>query len=65
MTYARRLESLTSWLEWCFESQHEVLDKCTSCGGWGDHGLEEETGCLYTCYACYGTGKYHLASEAQ
>lgn len=55
----RRLESLNSWLEWGFECQHEVLDKCTSCGGWGDHGFEEESGFLYTCYGCEGTGKYN------
>lgn len=30
---------------------------CDSCDGTGDHGIEEESGCLYTCYACCGTGR--------
>ena len=33
-----------------------ITIRCESCGGFGDHGYEEETGCAYTCYACYGTG---------
>jgi hypothetical protein len=41
----------------------EPSDDCDSCGGWGDHGVEEETGCLYVCYACGGTGKMGLALE--
>lgn len=32
-------------------------DYCESCGGFGDHGFEEETGNPYVCYACGGTGK--------
>jgi hypothetical protein len=30
---------------------------CSSCDGFGDHGVEEESGCLYACYACGGTGR--------
>jgi hypothetical protein len=37
-------------------------ETCESCGGFGDHGIEEETGCLYTCYCCYGTGKVRACS---
>lgn len=61
----QQIEFLTSWMEWEVETQHEVLDKCTSCGGWGDHGFEEETGFLYTCHACFGTGQYDARSLAQ
>ena len=60
----RKLETLQSWLEWCLEAQSEMLDLCTSCDGDGHHGYEEETGCLYSCYMCGETGKYHLTSEA-
>lgn len=29
---------------------------CPSCGGYGDHGIEEESGCAYVCYRCGGDG---------
>ena len=32
-------------------------DYCESCGGWGDHGFEEESCNPYVCFACGGTGK--------
>ena len=38
------------------EKQSERNEVCESCGGFGDHGYEEESGMPYTCYACYGTG---------
>ena len=31
-------------------------DYCESCGGWGDHGFEEDSGNPYVCHACGGTG---------
>lgn len=57
------MELLNSWLEWCHELQAEELGTCTTCDGYGDHGFEEETGCLYTCYGCGGTGKYYPYSH--
>lgn len=33
----------------------ETRVDCPSCGGWGDHGLDDE-GKVYTCYTCYGEG---------
>lgn len=30
---------------------------CPSCDGYGDHGVEEESGCLYVCYCCGGSGR--------
>lgn len=33
---------------------------CPSCGGWGDHGIEEESGCRYACYCCGTSGKTSL-----
>ena len=59
----RRLESLNSWLEWCWEAQYEAWDQCTSCDGVGYHGIEAETGCAYSCYACGETGKYGKCNE--
>ena len=38
------------------EKQSEHNEVCESCGGEGYHGIEEESGMPYTCYACYGTG---------
>ena len=38
------------------EKQSERNEVCESCGGEGYHGIEEESGMPYTCYACYGTG---------
>ena len=35
----------------------EQSDVCESCGGWGYHGIEEESGLPYVCYSCCGTGK--------
>lgn len=32
---------------------------CPSCYGDGFYGVEEETGKLYICYGCAGTGRYH------
>lgn len=32
------------------------MSDCPSCGGFGDHGVEEESGCLYVCYCCGGSG---------
>jgi hypothetical protein len=59
-----RFETQESWEEWVMLTQAEATDTCMRCGGWGDHGVEEETGCLYTCYACGETGKYFPVSEA-
>ena len=33
-----------------------ITTNCTSCGGVGDHGYEEESGLPYTCHGCGGTG---------
>lgn len=30
--------------------------QCPSCDGFGDHGIEEESGCRYACYACGMSG---------
>ena len=38
------------------QSLGKVPDYCESCDGFGDHGIEEETGRLYICYSCGGTG---------
>jgi hypothetical protein len=60
-----RFETQQSWQEWVVLTQAEATDTCISCYGWGDHGVEEETGCLYTCYACCGTGKYYPYKRAE
>lgn len=41
------------------EAYFAAQNICMSCDGFGDHGVEEETGCLYVCYGCGGTGKYN------
>lgn len=46
--------------EYCRDEQCLALDECPSCNGWGDHGFEEETGRMHYCYACCGTGRYHI-----
>jgi hypothetical protein len=47
-----------AWQEWLArEAHYEAINCCTHCGGFGDHGLDED-GCLYVCYGCGGTGKY-------
>ena len=38
-------------------------DYCESCGGWGDHGFEEDSGNPYVCHACGGTGKCHIVKR--
>ncbi len=50
--YAQQMEMLAA------EEYYEAQNICPSCGGHGDHGLDED-GCLYVCYGCGGTGKYH------
>ncbi len=50
----------TEWREYC-DWQYMILSPyCQSCDGFGDHGVEEESGCLYTCYACGGTGRIQV-----
>lgn len=39
---------------------YETQDICPSCHGDGDHGFEPDTGRLYVCFGCGGTGKYKL-----
>jgi len=41
------------------EARCQLMNICPSCEGAGDHGIEEETGCPYICYACGGTGKFY------
>jgi hypothetical protein len=53
-------EILTAWKEYAnwqylLESSPKL---CERCDGEGYHGFEEESGCAYVCYACYGTGHY-------
>ncbi len=38
---------------------------CESCGGEGYHGIEEDSGSPYTCYACYGTGLVPVEVEPE
>jgi hypothetical protein len=33
---------------------------CPNCGGWGDTGIEQESGCRYACYSCGMSGKVSL-----
>ena len=40
------------------EEYYAAQNICPSCGGFGDHGLDED-GRLYVCYGCGGTGKYN------
>lgn len=42
------------------DEQYAAWNMCTSCDGEGHHGIEEETGCMYSCYACGETGKYSV-----
>lgn len=44
------------YADWCAARAMRDNQYCDSCDGFGDHGVEEETGCLYTCFACGGTG---------
>jgi len=39
---------------------YETQDICPSCHGAGDHGFEPDTGQIYVCFSCGGTGKYKL-----
>ena len=48
------------WEEYADEEQCRALNLCSSCGGAGHHGVEQDTGCFYTCYLCFGTGNYYL-----
>lgn len=41
-----------------YDAYHRHRNICPSCDGFGDHGVEEETGRLYICFGCGGTGKY-------
>jgi hypothetical protein len=59
------VETHESWQEWVMLTQAEATNTCMSCDGDGHHGFEEETGCLYICYGCGGTGKhYHYRRAA-
>jgi hypothetical protein len=49
--YAAEYAEYSQWL-----SVEKTPDYCESCGGFGDHGLDEEDK-IYICYACGGTGK--------
>ena len=49
--------SLRDWEEYCDDEQSRALNFCPCCGGWGNHGYDDEER-LYTCYTCCGTGKY-------
>jgi DnaJ-class molecular chaperone len=58
--------NISEWLEYAAQCAYEAREAyyaaqniCPSCGGMGDHGVEEDTGCLFTCYSCGGTGRYH------
>lgn len=48
------------WDEYVDDEQCRALSICSSCGGHGHHGIEEDTGCFYTCYLCFGTGNYFV-----
>ena len=61
---------VAEWREYADWTAEIALDdyfrhqnRCPSCDGWGDHGVEEETNCLYTCYGCGGTGRYHVYQD--
>lgn len=46
-------------LKWLEKVEMYKADNCCmSCGGEGHHGYEEGTGCVYTCFACGGTGSF-------
>jgi len=51
MSYGAEYFEYSQWL-----SLEKTPDYCESCDGFGDHGVEEETGRLYICYSCGGTG---------
>lgn len=48
---------------YCSDQQYRELNICNSCGGYGDHGYDDE-GRAYLCYACCGDGKYFDKSAA-
>jgi hypothetical protein len=56
MNDADILQAWNDYSMWCAVRAKRVRQYCERCDGFGDHGVEEETGCLYTCYACAGTG---------
>ena len=47
------------------EKQSEHNEVCESCGGFGDHGIEEESGMPYTCYACCGVGTVKILESLE
>lgn len=53
--YASHMEVLAA------KEYYAANNICQSCGGFGDHGTDED-GCLYVCYGCGGTGKFHGAA---
>jgi hypothetical protein len=63
MTYNYERE-WREYADWCQEVALEEYCKhqniCYSCGGWGDSGVEPETGLLYICFTCGGSGKYFV-----
>jgi DnaJ-class molecular chaperone len=69
MTYNYERE-WREYADWCEEVALEEYCKhqniCYSCGGWGDSGVEPEilwlpeTGLLYICFTCGGSGKYFV-----
>ena len=57
--------NISEWLEYASMKADEAREAmfaaqniCPSCWGHGDHGVEEETGCLFICYGCGGSGRY-------
>lgn len=59
-----RLFDFNAYEVYCQDEQYRELDVCLSCHGDGHHGIEEDTGCLYSCYACGETGNYFPIREA-
>ena len=58
--------NISEWFEYATmkaddarEAMYAAMNVCPSCEGCGDHGVEEDTGCLFTCYGCDGTGRFH------
>lgn len=59
-----RLFDFRAYEVYCEDEQYAALDICPSCHGDGPHGIEEDTGCFYSCYACGETGNYFPVTEA-
>ena len=49
---------------YCEDEQYAALNLCPACDGYGYDGIEEDSGRMFSCYACGETGRYYPVKEA-